>query len=61
MYHDNYDKKEKCSPQMRAALCLAKPFGWRGSKRLGVKLPHDFTLTLGYSKVEDTDPEVDKS
>jgi hypothetical protein len=42
-------------------LYLAKPFGWRASNRHGVRLPHDFNLTLGHYEVEDTDPEVDKS
>ena len=61
MYHDNYDKKEKCSPQKRTALYPAKPFGWRASYRLGVRLPHDFTLALGHCKIDDSDPEVDES
>ena len=61
MYHDNYDKKEKCSPQKRTALYLAKPFGWLASNRHGGKPPHDFNLTLGHYKVEDTDSEVDES
>jgi hypothetical protein len=59
MYHGNDGKKKKCSPQKRAALYLAKPFGWRASNRLGVRLPHNFNLTIGYCKVEDTDPEVE--
>jgi hypothetical protein len=61
MYHYNCGKKKKCSPQKRTALYLAKPFGWLASKRFRVRLPHDFTLTLGHCKVEDTDLEVDKS
>ena len=61
MYRHKVAKKKKCSPQKRTALCLAKPFWWRTSNRLGVRLPHDFTLTLGHCKVEDTDLEVDKS
>jgi hypothetical protein len=32
MYHDNYDKKEKCSPQKRTALYLAKPIVAAGFK-----------------------------
>ena len=60
MYHHKPYKKEKCSPQKRTALCLTKPFGWRASNRLGVRLPHNFNFTLGHCKVEDTDSEVDK-
>ena len=59
MYLRKHSEKKKCSPQKRTALCLVKPFGWRASNRHGGRSPHDFTLTLGHCKVEDTDPKVD--
>ena len=61
MYRHKVAKKKKCSPQKRTARCPAKPFGWRVSKRFNVRLPHNFTMTPGHYKVEDTDSEVDKS
>ena len=61
MYRRKVSEKKKCSPQKRTARCPAKPFGWRASKRFNVKLPHDFTLALGDSEVDDSYPEVYKS
>ena len=61
MYHRKVTKKKKCSPQKRTAQCPAKPFGWRASKRVNVKLPQDFNLALGDSEVDDSYPEVYKS
>ena len=61
MYRHKVAKKKKCNPQKRTARCPAKPFGWRVSKRVNVKLPHDFTLALGDSEVDDSYPEVYKS
>ena len=61
MYRRKVSEKQKCSPQKRTARCPAKPFGWRASKRFNVKLPHDFTLALGDSEVDDSYPEVYKS
>ena len=61
MYRRNVSEKKKCSPQKKTARCPAKPFGWRASKHFNVKLPHNFTLTLGDSEVDDSYPEVYES
>ena len=61
MYRRKVAEKKKCSPQMRAARCPVKPFGWRVLKRFKGRLPLDFTLTLGDSEVDDSYPEVYKS
>ena len=61
MYRHKVAKKKKCSPQKRTAQCPAKPFWWRVSTRFNGRLPHDFTLALGDSEVDDSYPEVYKS
>lgn len=53
--------KEKCSPQRRTALYLAKRFGWRASNHHGVGLPHNFNLTPGHYKVENNYPKDPES